>query len=86
MVDPALAEHIRTILKPGGQLFFQTDVWDIALDAIETFEEASDWLLNEAGEWSFLKTGNPFGARSWRESNAEETGLDVWRLLYRKIR
>ncbi len=85
MVDPALAEHIRTILQPKGQLFFQSDVWAIALDALDTFEAAGDWLRNEAGEWSFWKSGNPFGARSWREANAEETGLDIWRLLYQRL-
>lgn len=80
MVDATLAEGIVRILKPGGELFVQTDVWDIALDALVAFEPR---FTNTAGEWTFWKQGNPYGVRSWREQNAEETGLTVWRLLYR---
>ena len=86
MVDAALAAHIRKILAPNGQVFFQSDVWDIALDAMETFEGCEAWLSNEASPWTFWKHGNPFEARSWREANAEKIGLSIWRLLYRKPR
>jgi len=80
MVDATLAEGIVRILKPGGELFVQTDVWDIALDALVAFEPR---FTNVAGEWTFWKQGNPYNVRSWREQNAEETGLTVWRLMYR---
>ncbi len=80
MVDATLAEGIRRILEPGGELFVQTDVWDIALDALRSFEPR---FTNVAGEWTFWKQGNPYGVRSWREQNAEETGLTIWRLMYR---
>jgi tRNA (guanine-N7-)-methyltransferase len=79
MVDAVLADGIRRILKPGGELFVQTDVWDIALDALAAFEPR---FVNVAGEWTFWKQGNPYGVRSWREQNAEETDLPIWRLLY----
>jgi tRNA (guanine-N7-)-methyltransferase len=81
MVDATLAAGIAQILKPGGELFVQTDVWDIALDALVAFEPR---FHNVAGEWTFWKQGNPYGVRSWREQNAEETGLTVWRLMYRQ--
>jgi tRNA (guanine-N7-)-methyltransferase len=85
MVDPALAEQIAYLLKPGGELFVQTDVWDIAIDAMESFDgDRTDRFENEAGEWTFWKHGNPYGVRSWREQNAEETGLPVWRILYHR--
>ncbi|MBV8761754.1 MAG: hypothetical protein JO257_30950 [Deltaproteobacteria bacterium] len=80
MVDATLAEGIARILRAGGELFVQTDVWDIALDALVAFEPRFD---NVAGEWTFWKQGNPYGVRSWREQNAEETGLTIWRLMYR---
>jgi len=80
MVDATLAEGIARILEPGGELFVQTDVWDIALDALVAFEPR---FANVAGEWTFWKAGNPYGVRSWREQNAEETGLTIWRLMYR---
>lgn len=83
MIDPALAGHIGTALRAGGALLVQTDVWAIALDALEVFEEL-DWLENRAGSWSFWKRANPFGAKSWRERHCEAAGIPIWRLLYRR--
>lgn len=83
MVDPALADQISHALRPGGELFFQTDVWDIALDAMATFD-SDERFVNASGEWSFWKQGNPYGVRSWREQNAEETGLPIYRIMYRR--
>lgn len=81
MVDNVLAEQLDYVLAPDGDLFVQTDVWDIAVDAMSAFEPS---FTNCAGEWTFWKQGNPYGVRSWREQNAEETGLPIWRLLYRR--
>jgi tRNA (guanine-N7-)-methyltransferase len=83
MVDDVLADQIAHILRPGGALFVQTDVWDIAIDSMEAFD-GDDRFENVAGEWTFWKTGNPYGVRSWREQNAEETGLTVWRMMYHR--
>ncbi len=84
MVDPALAEGIAHALRAGGDLFVQSDVWDIALDAMSTFD-ADERFENAAGDWTFWKAGNPYGVRSWREENAEATGLPIWRILYRRL-
>ena len=83
MVDAVLAEQVAYVLRGGGELFVQTDVWDIAIDAMSAFD-GDDRFINVAGEWSFWKQGNPYGVRSWREQNAEETGLPVWRIAYRR--
>lgn len=83
MVDDALADGIAHILRPGGDLFVQSDVWDLALDSMATFDP-DDRFANVAGEWTFWRAGNPYGVRSWREQNAEETGLSIWRILYRR--
>ncbi|MDX2088528.1 MAG: hypothetical protein SFX73_11800 [Kofleriaceae bacterium] len=83
MVDPVLADQIAYALRPGGELFVQTDVWDIAIDAMTAFDR-DPRFVNQAGEWTFWKQGNPYGVRSWREQNAEETGLPIWRILYRR--
>ncbi len=85
MIDDALAGGIAHVVRAGGDVFVQTDVWDIALDAMATFEP-DDRFENVAGEWTFWKHGNPYGVRSWREQNAEETGLAVWRIMYRRRR
>lgn len=82
MIDPDLAAAIAIVVKPGADVFVQTDVWDIALDAMDVFERADAHFENRAGEWRFWRGGNPYGARSWREQNAEETGLPIWRLMY----
>src|SRR5262249_30647637 len=79
MIDAALAAGIVEILRPSGEVFVQSDVWEIALDAMAVLEQTGA-LLNLAGEWSFWRGGNPYGARSWREQNAEETGLPIWRI------
>jgi tRNA (guanine-N7-)-methyltransferase len=85
MVDGLLAEQIAYVLRSGGELFVQTDVWDIAVDALESFDgDRRERFENLGGEWSFWKEPNPYGVRSWREQNAEETGLPIWRLLYRR--
>jgi tRNA (guanine-N7-)-methyltransferase len=84
MVDSVLAEQIAYLLRPGGELFVQTDVWDIALDAMSSFD-GDDRFINVDDEWTFWKAGNPYGVRSWREQNAQETGLEVWRIWYRRV-
>jgi tRNA (guanine-N7-)-methyltransferase len=85
MVDAVLADQIAYMLRAGGELLVQTDVWDIALDAMSSFDgDVAERFVNVAGEWTFWKSGNPYGVRSWREQNAEETGLPIWRILYRR--
>ena len=82
VVTPEVARSIVRALKPGGRLLFQSDVFDIALDAMYSFEVfASPPLDNEAGEWSFYRE-NPFGTRSRRERHVTEESKRVWRILY----
>jgi len=81
MIDAVLVAGIADITRPGADVFVQSDVWDIALDAM-TVLERDGRFANAAGEWSFWRGGNPYGVRSWREQNAEETGLEIWRIMY----
>ena len=83
MVDEALADGIAYAARSGAEVFVQSDVWEIALDAMSTFER-DERFANAAGEWTFWRGGNPYGARSWREQHAEETGLPIWRIFYRR--
>jgi tRNA (guanine-N7-)-methyltransferase len=85
MVDDVLADQISLAARSGAEIFVQTDVWDIAIDAMATFDgDPLDRFINVAGEWTFWRDGNPYGVRSWREENAEATGLPIWRILYRR--
>ena len=81
MIDASLAEGIAQVVRPGADVFVQSDVWEIALEAMTVFE-LDPRFGNSAGEWSFWRGGNPYGVRSWREQHAEETGLPIWRMLY----
>jgi tRNA (guanine-N7-)-methyltransferase len=81
MVDPVLIAGVAQLLAPGAELFVQTDVWELALDAMAACENDGHFA-NRAGEWTFWRAGNPYGVRSWREQNAEDTGLPIWRILY----
>ena len=83
MVDAALVAQIAYATRAGADIFVQSDVWDIALDAMTVFER-DERFANQAGEWTFWRAGNPFGVRSWREQNAEETGLPIWRIRYKR--
>jgi tRNA (guanine-N7-)-methyltransferase len=85
MVDAQLLTALARVVKPDVEILFQSDVWEVALDAMDEFERLDHLYANRAGAWSFWRGGNPFGVRSWREQNAEETGLPIWRMMYRLV-
>jgi len=82
LIDPALVADIHAILKPGGELHFASDVWSLAIEALGAFEGAEELFANKLSPWSFWKAGNPYNARSWRESHCDEEGMKVWRMIY----
>ncbi len=81
LLTPELAAQLVALLADGGELFFQSDVWELALDAMAVLE-ITPGLRNVAGEWSFVRQ-SPYPARSLREDRVEARGLPVWRMLYR---
>ncbi|MFO0620859.1 MAG: tRNA (guanosine(46)-N7)-methyltransferase TrmB [Polyangia bacterium] len=83
IVNPELADQLVSMLEPGGELFFQSDIWDLAIAAMEVFETTAG-IENTAGEWSFLKH-NPYPAISLREERVSEKNLPIWRILYRRV-
>jgi tRNA (guanine-N7-)-methyltransferase len=85
MIDDVLARAIHGVCRPGAEIFVQSDVWEVALDAMEIFERADEQFANAAGPWSFWRHGNPYGARSWRETNAAAEGLPIWRMRYVRL-
>ena len=84
LLTPELAEQLVALLSDDGELFFQSDVWDLALDAMAVLE-TTPGLRNVAGEWSFVRQ-SPYPARSQREERVQARGLPVWRILYRSTR
>ncbi len=82
VVAPGLAEDLYQALAPGGEVFVQTDIFEIALDAMATLEEESPRrFANRRGPWSFFPH-NPYGAKSRRERQCDAEGTKIWRLLY----
>jgi tRNA (guanine-N7-)-methyltransferase len=83
LMTPELARVLARKLEPGGELLFQSDIWDLGIDAMCVLE-GEDALVNTAEEpWTFLRD-NPYEEKSLREVRVEEDGVRVWRLLFRR--
>jgi tRNA (guanine-N7-)-methyltransferase len=82
VMSPGLADEIARALARGGELFVQTDIFALALDAMAAFE-AHPAFSNAAGAWTFCRE-NPYGAKSRRERQCETEATRIWRLLYRR--
>lgn len=83
VVDP-LVEQLVRLLADDGELFVQTDVPERAEEyqsRLAAFE-----LLTPAGDTpdSPVLSDNPYGAKSNRERRADQDGLPVYRLRYRR--
>ena len=84
VIGPELMEEIHRALAPGGELFVQTDIFDLALEAMGALEVLSPThFVNTHAPWSFLPA-NPYPAKSRRERQCEGEGTRIWRLLYRR--
>jgi len=84
LVNDELVADLHAKLRPDGELFFQSDVFDLALDAMAVLEAAPDLFANVDGPWSFARA-NPYGAQSLREVRCQERGLRIWRMCYRRV-
>ncbi|MEK6606927.1 MAG: hypothetical protein AABZ30_04630 [Myxococcota bacterium] len=82
-LTPEIASRLADALVPRGEIFFQSDVFETALDALDVLEGCAR-LHNAAGEWRFARA-NPYGARSRREVGCEEEGARIWRLRFAKV-
>jgi tRNA (guanine-N7-)-methyltransferase len=84
LVTPELAADLLSLLRPDGEIFFQSDIFELALDALAIFE-SEPGLQNSEGEWTFLKA-NPYGARSLREDYCKNDDKPVWRMRFKRRR
>ena len=53
VMTPELADLLFRKIRPGGELFFQSDIWDLALDAMSVLEASR--FRNRLSPWSFLR-------------------------------
>lgn len=84
VIGPGLVSEIGRALAPGGELFVQTDIFALALDAMAALEAEAASFCNIREPWTFLRE-SPFGAKSRRERQCDLEGARVWRLLYRRV-
>jgi tRNA (guanine-N7-)-methyltransferase len=83
VVDPLVEELIR-LLEDGGELFVQTDVEDRA-DEYRARLDTFDALAPHGDDpGSPVLAANPYRAKSNRERRADQDGLPVYRLRYRR--
>nr|GEU51323.1 tRNA (guanine-N(7)-)-methyltransferase-like isoform X2 [Tanacetum cinerariifolium]GEW95704.1 tRNA (guanine-N(7)-)-methyltransferase-like isoform X2 [Tanacetum cinerariifolium] len=91
IVQKPLVEAIVDELMPGGQVFIQSDVLEVAIDMRQYFDEESQKLIHvdkidsnipcdDAG-WLL---SNPMGIRTEREIHAEYEGARIYRRMYQK--
>lgn len=77
IIAPDLLDQLARLLRPGGELFVQTDVEERADECLDelrlhpAFELAGNGLIDH----------NPFGAVSNREQRAVQDGLPIYRIL-----
>ncbi|KAL6498705.1 hypothetical protein OROGR_028252 [Orobanche gracilis] len=91
VVQKPLVESIVDGLVPGGQVFIQSDVLEVALDMRDYFDAESDKLthidsinphvLCDCDGWL---SNNPMGIRTEREIHAEFEGARIFRRMYQK--
>jgi tRNA (guanine-N7-)-methyltransferase len=84
VIGPELVAEIDRALRPDGELFVQTDIFDLGLEAMAAVEGAVPArFVNTHAPWSFLPA-NPYPAKSRRERQCEGEGTRIWRLLYKR--
>jgi tRNA (guanine-N7-)-methyltransferase len=81
LMDEPLLNAIAAMLRPGGELFVQTDVEERAQQYLERISACS--AFQRVTETGYIDE-NPYGARSNREQRAIEDGLPIYRLLFRR--
>ncbi|MCD6499764.1 MAG: tRNA (guanosine(46)-N7)-methyltransferase TrmB [Deltaproteobacteria bacterium] len=78
-----LGETVFHLLQPGGWFFFQSDVFELALEAMADME-AHPVFRNDRGPWTFLRH-NPLPVPTRRERYCLEKRIRIWRLSYHRI-
>ncbi|KAI6703011.1 hypothetical protein NL676_012147 [Syzygium grande] len=91
VVQKPLVDSILDSLAPGGKVFIQSDVLEVAMDMRNLFNERHNLLQHvdsidttiscDVDGWLLE---NPMGIRTEREIHAEFEGAKIYRRLYQK--
>ena len=91
VVGGAVIDEIARLLRPGGELFVQTDVeeraalYETQITGHSAFEPYGDeGAPSPAGLRSARLSVNPYGAQSHRERRAETDAIPIYRLRFRR--
>jgi len=79
LVQPDLVAVIADYLQPGGEVFLQSDVREVALEMYHHFLHHPQFV--SCGE---LLAANPFGIPTEREQSVIQRGLPVYRFLLQR--
>jgi tRNA (guanine-N7-)-methyltransferase len=82
LLTDRLVAALGRAVRPGGELFVQTDVSERSLAYESALLKADDFVPWEA---SARIADNPYGALSPRERRAVADGLPVFRLRFRRV-
>jgi tRNA (guanine-N7-)-methyltransferase len=82
LASGGVVTELARLLRPGGELFVQTDVPDTAEAYRQAIEAESVFVPSGEQPGSPLLSENPYGARSPRERRVIASGLPVTRLHY----
>ncbi|KAK4768290.1 hypothetical protein SAY87_003431 [Trapa incisa] len=92
VVQKPLVNCIVDNLTPGGKVFMQSDVLEVALDMRNMFDEKLDVLQdvsmvdpNMSCDDDGWLMENPMGIRTEREIHAEYEGTKIYRRVYLKL-
>jgi tRNA (guanine-N7-)-methyltransferase len=77
LISDELLDQLARLLRPGGELFIQTDVLERAEEGLAQLREHPRFELPGGG----LIEHNPYAARSNREQRAIQDGLPIYRIL-----
>ncbi|KAL8092053.1 uncharacterized protein LOC141690362 isoform X2 [Apium graveolens] len=91
VLQKPLVDSIVNCLAPGGQVFIQSDVLEVAVDMRNHFDAESDTLTHVINTDSSVLcdddgwlVSNPMGIRTEREIHAELEGAKIYRRMYQK--
>lgn len=84
VVEPWLCQVVANQLVKGGELHFASDIFEVALAAMQTLESSEIQNMgfrNICGPWSFARQA-PVPVKSRRECTTLRRGQRVWRLRF----
>lgn len=86
VLTPNVLLDIHRALVVGGEFFFQSDIFDTALDALYITERyAPAGFENVLEPFCFLRTHPLADTPTRRERFCSEEGVRIWRFCYRKL-